>query len=165
MSEGYEHHRMRTQTQGGPLDECLRGECCHCVVSEDVSSGRLLSRAALHPQELCNVHVEKKDVHIDSRTSRAMGRQGGGAQAPPRGRAALQHAARVAVSVSKLAPPSPPSQEAALWVIASCDTLSHAPDYPGNVPANNLRETCEAVKEAVEQVNHCASSNAYRRCA
>ena len=56
---------MWTQTQGGPPDECLRGECCHCVLSEDVYSGRLLSRAALHPQELCNVHVEKKDVHID----------------------------------------------------------------------------------------------------
>jgi len=93
--------------------------------------------------------VENKGVHIDSRTTRAMGRQGG--------RAGLQHAARVAVSVSKLAPPSPPRQEAALWAIASCDTLSHAPDYPGNVPTNNLRETCGAVKEAVEQANHCVS--------
>ena len=96
--------------------------------------------------------VENKGVHIDSRTTRAMG-----TQAPPRGRDALQHAARVAVSVSKLAPPSPPRQEAALWAIASCDTLSHAPDYPGNVPTNNLRETCEAVKEAVEQASHCVS--------
>ena len=93
--------------------------------------------------------VENKGEHIDSRTTRAIGRQGG--------RAGLQHAARVAVSVSKLAPPSPPRQEAALWAIASCDTLSHAPDYPGNVPANNLRETCEAVKEAVEQANHRVS--------
>ena len=67
----------------------------------------------------------------------------------------MQHAARVAVSVSKLAPPSPPRQEAALWAIASCDTLSHAPDYPGKVPTHSLRETCEAVKEATEQANHC----------
>ena len=67
---------------------------------------------------------------------------------------ALQHAGRVSVMVSKLAPPSPPRKEAALWAIASCDTLSRAPDYPGNVPTNNLRETCEAVKEAVEQANH-----------
>jgi len=73
----------------------------------------------------------------------------------------LQHAARVAVSVSKLAPPSPPRQEAALWAIASCDTLSHAPDYPGNVPTNNLRETCEAVKEAVEQVSHRVSISSF----
>ena len=101
------------------------------------------------------MHVEKKGVHIDSRTSRAMGRQGGGE------RAALQHAARVAVSVSKLVPPSPPRQEAALWAIASCDTLSRAPDYPGNVPTNNLRETCEAVKEAVEQANHCVSISSF----
>ena len=94
-----------------------------------------------------------------------MGRQGGSAQAPARGepaleqalRAARSDAARVAVSVSKLAPPSPPRQEAALWAIASCDTLSHAPDYPGKVPTNSLRETCEAVKEAVEQANHCVS--------
>ena len=69
----------------------------------------------------------------------------------------MQHAARVAVLVSELAPPSPPRQEAAIWAIASCDTLSRAPDYPGNVPTNNLRETCEAVKEAVEQANHCVS--------
>ena len=69
----------------------------------------------------------------------------------------MQHAARVAVSVSKLAPPSPPRQEAALWAIASCDTLSHAPDYPGKVPTNSLRETCEAVKKAVEQANHWVS--------
>ena len=94
------------------------------------------------------MHVEKKRVHIDSRTSRAMG----GCE-----RAAVQHAARVAVSVSKLAPPSPPRQEAALWAIASCDTVSRAPGYPGNVPTNNLRETCEAVKEAVEQASHCVS--------
>ena len=101
------------------------------------------------------MHVEKKGVHIDSRTSRAMGRQGGGE------RAALQHPARVAVSVSKLVPPSPPRQEAALWAIASCDTLSRAPDYPGNFPTNNLRETCEAVKEAVEQANHCVSISSF----
>ena len=69
----------------------------------------------------------------------------------------MQHAARVAVLVSKLAPPSPPRQEAALWAIASCDTLSRAPGYPGNVPTNNLRETCEAVKEAVEQANRCVN--------
>ena len=67
----------------------------------------------------------------------------------------LQHAGRVSVMVSKLAPPSPPRKEAALWAIASCDTLSHAPDYPGKVPTNSLRETCEAVKEAAEQANHC----------
>ena len=67
------------------------------------------------PQELWNVHVTKKDVHIDSRTSRAMG---GGAQVLPRGRAALQHAGHVSVLVSKLAPPSGPRQEAALWAIA-----------------------------------------------
>merc|ERR1711978_72349 len=94
------------------------------------------------------MHVEKKGVHIDSRTSGAMG----GCE-----RAAVQHAARVAVSVSKLAPPSLPRQEAVLWAIASCDTLSHGFDYPGNVPSNNLRETCEAVREAVEQANHCVS--------
>ena len=74
---------------------------------------------------------------------------------------AVQHAARVAVSVSKLAPPSPPRQEAALWAIASCDTVSRAPGYPGNVPTNNLRETCEAVKEAVEQANHCVSISSF----
>ena len=101
------------------------------------------------------MRVEVKDVHVDSRTSRAMG--GGSAQAPPRGRAALQHAARVAVVVSKLAPPRSPRQEAALWAIASCDALSRAPDYSGNAPTNNLRETCEAVIEAVEQANHCVS--------
>ena len=70
---------------------------------------------------------------------------------------AVQHAARVAVSDSTLASPSPPRKEAALWAIASCDTLSRAPDYPGNVPTNNLRETCGAVKEAVEQANHWVS--------
>ena len=98
------------------------------------------------------MRVEKKGVRIDSRTSRAMGEGGG---------AALQHAARVAVSVSKLAPPSPPRREAALWAIASCDTVSRAPGYPGNVPTNNLRETCEAVKEAVEQANHCVSISSF----
>ena len=115
------------------------------------------------------MHVEKKGVHIDSRTSRAMGNQGGSAQAPPRGRAALQHAARVAVSVSKLAPPSPPRQEAALWAIASCDTLSYAPDYPGKVPTNSLRGTCEAVKEAAAREllgeklkSHSLQSNPFR---
>ena len=70
---------------------------------------------------------------------------------------ALQHAGRVSVMVSKLAPPSPPRKEAALWAIASCDTLGHAPDYPGKVPTNSLRETCEAAKEAAEQANHCVS--------
>ena len=51
----------------------------------------------------------------------------------------------------------PPREEAAHWAIASCDTLSRAPDYPGSLPTNNLRETCEAVKEAVEQASHCVS--------
>ena len=66
----------------------------------------------------------------------------------------VQHVGRVSAMVSKLVPPSPPRQEAALWAIASCDTLSHGFDYPGNVPSNNLRETCETVKKAVEQANH-----------
>ena len=97
-------------------------------------------------------------MHNNSCNSRAMSKQKSSNTAtPPSGEAALQHAARVAVLVSKLAPPSLPRQEAALWAIASCDTLSRAPDYPGRVPTNNLRETCEAVKEAVELANQCVS--------
>ena len=82
----------------------------------------------------------------------AMGRQGssgsvlpGRAQALPRGRLAAQHAAHVAVLVSKLALPTPPSIEGALWAIASCDTLKRAPKYPDDIPTKSLRETCEAV--------------------
>ena len=75
----------------------------------------------------------------------------------PRGRLAAQHAARVAVLVSKLAPPTPPSIEGALWAIASCDTLKRAPKYPDDIPTKSLRETCEAVKKAVEAANHCVS--------
>ena len=75
----------------------------------------------------------------------------------PRGRLAAQHAARVAVLVSKLAPPTPPSIEGALWAIASCDTLKRAPKYPDDIPTKSLRETCEAVKKAVEAANHYVS--------
>ena len=78
-------------------------------------------------------------------------------QAAPRRRATLQHAARVAVLVSKLAPPSLPSKEGALWAIASCDTLSRATKYPFTVPTNSLRETCEVVRKAVEQASQCVS--------
>ena len=75
----------------------------------------------------------------------------------PRGRAAWQHAGRVSVLVSKLAPPSPPSKEGALWTIASCDTLSRVPKYPDDIPTKCLRVTCEAVKKAVEQASHWVS--------
>ena len=69
----------------------------------------------------------------------------------------MQHAARVAVLVSKLAPPTPPSIEGALWAIASCDTLKRAPKYPDDIPTKSLREPCEAVKKAVESANQCVS--------
>ena len=72
-------------------------------------------------------------------------------------KSALQHAGRVSVLVSKLAPPSLPREEAALWAIASCDILSRAPDYPSIVPTGDLRETCEAVQEAVERASQCVS--------
>ena len=125
----------------------------HQILNSRMHSVAPRTRPALHPQGLCKRHVEKKSVHIDSRTPRAMGRHNapkptllGHAQAGQRKscQPALQHAGRVSVMVSKLAPPSPPRKEAALWAIASCDTLSRAPDCSGNIPANNLRQTCEA---------------------
>ncbi len=69
----------------------------------------------------------------------------------------MQHAARVAVLVSKLAPPSPPRQEAALWAIASCDTLSRGPSCAHKISTKSLRETCEAVREVAEGVSNCVS--------
>ena len=77
--------------------------------------------------------------------------------APSCGRPDLQHAARVSVLVSKLASPSLPREEAVLWAIASCDILSRAPDYLRIIPTDNLRETCEAVQEAVERASQCVS--------
>ena len=61
------------------------------------------------------------------------------------------HAGRVAVLVSRLALPSPPPREVALWTIASCDTLCHAPSFPNKITTKSLRETCEAVRDAAEQ--------------
>ena len=63
-----------------------------------------------------------------------------------------QHAARASYLVSKLAPPDPPRLEVALWAIASCDILSRAPTSHC-INGKNLRETCEAVKDAVERIN------------
>ena len=61
------------------------------------------------------------------------------------------HAGRVAVLVSRLALPTPPNREVALWTIASCDTLCRAPRFPDSITTQSLRETCEAVRDAVEQ--------------
>ena len=60
------------------------------------------------------------------------------------------HAGHVALLVSRLALPSPPSREVALWTIASCDTLCRAPSFPKKIATKSLRETCEAVRGAVE---------------
>ena len=60
------------------------------------------------------------------------------------------HAGCVAVLVSRLALPSPPPREVALWTIASCDTLCRAPRFPKTITTKSLRETCEAVRAAVE---------------
>jgi hypothetical protein len=60
------------------------------------------------------------------------------------------HAGKVAVLVSRLALPRPPPREVALWTIASCDTLCHAPSFPDKIPTKSLRETCEAVRDAVD---------------
>ena len=62
------------------------------------------------------------------------------------------HAGKVAVLVSRLALPSPPPKEVALWTIASCNTLCCAPCFPDKVTTKSLRETCEAVRDAVELI-------------
>ena len=69
----------------------------------------------------------------------------------------MEHAACVALLASKLAPPSPPRQEVALWAIASCDTLSRAPSCAHKISTKSLWETCEAVRELVEVVSNCVS--------
>ena len=60
------------------------------------------------------------------------------------------HAGCVAVLVSRLALPSPPPREVALWTVASCDTLCRAPRFPKTITTKSLRETCEAVRAAVK---------------
>ena len=62
------------------------------------------------------------------------------------------HAGKVAVLVSRLALPSPPPNEVALWTIASCNTLCCAPCFPDKVTTKSLRETCETVRDAVELI-------------
>ena len=75
------------------------------------------------------------------------------------------HAGCVAVLVSRLALPSPPPREVALWyhdTIASCDTLCRAPRFPKTITTKSLRETCEAVRAAVELYKLLLSAAAAR---
>ena len=72
------------------------------------------------------------------------------------------HAGCVAVLVSRLALPSPPPREVALWAIASCDTLCRAPKFPKTITTKSLRETCEAVRAAVELYEQLLSAAAAR---
>ena len=65
-------------------------------------------------------------------------------------RTVRSHACRVVVLVSRLALPRPPPREIALWTIASCDTLCQAPRFPDKITTKGLRESCEAVRDAVE---------------
>ena len=72
------------------------------------------------------------------------------------------HAGCVAVLVSRLALPSPPPREVALWALASCDTLCRAPKFPKTITTKSLRETCEAVRAAVELYELLLSAAAAR---
>ena len=85
------------------------------------------------------------------------------------------HAGKVAVLVSRLALPTPPTNEVALWtkrgfasrppkvVFASCNTLCRAPSFPDKITTKSLRETCEAVRDAADQYRPLLGAAAARQ--